>query len=801
MAERYYCQNRRRRQLVREHPELNGIDYLEVISDDQRTLLVRLLKPLPEEIPFEVRIEGGVRVNKVQVRWRARADHPPEGVSLDTVEAPETALIVQTNVAGDFSPYRLRLVSPPGDDPPAGFDPVLTEIEFSFKVTCPTPFDCRKESRCPPWREKTPEIDYLAKDYASFRRLLLDRLALLLPDWRERSPADLGVALVELLAYAGDYLSYYQDAVATEAYLDTARQRVSLRRHARLLDYSMHEGCNARAWVAFQVDAGGEGLELPRATRLLTQMPVATVVSESEWERLRAEHRAEVFETLHPLVLRQAHNTIVFHTWGDERCCLPRGATRATLKDTGLRMQPGDVLIFVERLGPDTGRPEDADPDHRHAIRLRNVEKGRDPLFDENVIEIEWHAEDALPFPLCLSTVVEDRVVEDVSVALGNVALADHGLRRTETLPPPKGHLRHRPRLSHAVLTFREPYDHEAVKTRPAKGALYQNPRRALPEITLHDEREVWKPVRDLLQSDRFAPEFVVEMENDGRARLRFGDGFHGRRPPAVPLAVEYRTGNGRAGNVGSGAIAHVVGNFEGIEAVFNPLPAAGGNDPEPLEVVRLDAPQAFRVQERAVTEADWAEVAQRHPEVQRAVARRRWTGSWYTWFIAVDRKGGRPVDPAFEAELRGFLERFRIAGYDLEIEPPRFAPLEIVLTVCVEPTHYRDQVLRMLMEAFSDRDLPDGRRGFFHPDNFTFGQAVDYSAVIATAMAVPGVRWVDGYERSGSRNRFRRWGEAYNQEAEKGKIEIGPLEIGRLANDPNRPEDGRIDFILEGGL
>ena len=59
----------------------------------------------------------------------------------------------------------------------------------------------------------------------------------------------LGIALVELFAYAGDHLSYYQDAVGTEAYLDTARRRTSVRRHVRLVDYPMHDGCNARAWV------------------------------------------------------------------------------------------------------------------------------------------------------------------------------------------------------------------------------------------------------------------------------------------------------------------------------------------------------------------------------------------------------------------------------------------------------------------------------------------------------------------------------------------------------------------------
>ena len=79
---------------------------------------------------------------------------------------------------------------------------------------------------------------------------MLDRLSSSIPGWTERSPADLQVTLVDLLAYVGDRLSYEQDAVATEAYLGTARRRVSVRRHARLLGYRMHEGCAARAFVA-----------------------------------------------------------------------------------------------------------------------------------------------------------------------------------------------------------------------------------------------------------------------------------------------------------------------------------------------------------------------------------------------------------------------------------------------------------------------------------------------------------------------------------------------------------------------
>ena len=135
-------------------------------------------------------------------------------------------------------------------------------------------------------------IDYLAKDYASFRRLLLDRLAVVMPDWRERNPADLGVAVVEALAYAGDYLSYAQDAVATEAYLGSARRRASVRRHARLVDYVMHDGANARTWVCFEVD------------RDLIGTPDKPVLKTGRAIMAQADPSL-VFETLHPVISLQ----------------------------------------------------------------------------------------------------------------------------------------------------------------------------------------------------------------------------------------------------------------------------------------------------------------------------------------------------------------------------------------------------------------------------------------------------------------------------------------------------------------
>jgi hypothetical protein len=135
-----------------------------------------------------------------------------------------------------------------------------------------------------------------------------------------------------------------------------------------------------------------------------------------------------------------------------------------------------------------------------------------------------------------------------------------------------------------------------------------------------------------------------------------------------------------------------------------------------------------------------------------------------------------------------------------VEIEPPRFIALDIALTVCVKKGYFRSDVKEALVEVFSSLDLPGGQRGYFHPDNFTFGQPVYLSRLIARAMDVPGVRWIEIDPDGDPPARFQRWGELPRGEIEQGFIDIGRLEIARLDNDSNAPENGRIVFHMEGG-
>ncbi|MEV4859203.1 baseplate J/gp47 family protein [Streptomyces ossamyceticus] len=626
----------------------------------------------------------------------------------------------------------------------------------------------------------TSPIDYLHRDYAGLRRMLLDRLSLLLPGWTDRGPADPAVTLVELFAYLGDQLAYAQDAVATEAYLGTARRRVSVRRHARLLDYPMHEGAAARTWLAVQVDESMARPGLDSGTEVTT------------------EDGSVVFHTLHPVELRAARNTIEIYTADEERSVLPAGATTTTLvgSNTTLQLRAGDVLVFEEVLGSG-GDPAGADPAHRWAVRL-NADPLPHRVSDTDLLRVSWDQEDAPPFPLRLWRFPsEGDTTVGATVVRGNVVLAEHGARvgpepLTPAEVPTRG--RYRPRLVHTGLTHAVPYDHRQATARPATDALTIRPAEAVPVmVELHDGATSWTVVPDLLSGSRFAPECTVETDDDGRAHLRFGDGVHGRAPaPGATFTAVYRTGGGRAGNVGRDTLTRLQQPLRGV-TVRNPMPARGGADPEPVEQVRQWAPQAFRVQQRAVTDDDYADVAGQLPQVRQAVATRRWTGSWYTETVTVDRAGGITPDQYFRRQVGSHLERYRMAGEDVRVTAAVPVALDIVITVRVAPGHPRGEVKRILQDVFTAGQRSDGTPGFFHPDRFALGAPVHLSQVVEAAMGVHGVLWIDP-------DRFGRWGQPPAGEPRPGRISIGPHEVARCPSDPHLPEHGRIDFIMEGG-
>lgn len=891
------CSVPARREKLRQVGTLNGIDYVEV-GDDGVSLCVHLFGEIPQGLGVaNVRISGGERITGLRV-----LGVNPE---LEPELHDDACLRVVLDREGDHTAYCLCLVeAASGNDPASwqaypGFDPHYACAALHFRLDCAKTLDCADEAPCVSPPSPAPEINYLAKDYASFRQLFLDRLALDMPTWAERHVPDLGIALVETLAYTADQLSYYQDAVATEAYLGTARKRISVRRHARLVDYRMHEGCNARAFVTL---ASSNDLSLDLANLLLLvppsgpTQPSPGIIDADQLAAARAAG-ALIYEPM-PLDgmttfdVVAAHSAIRLHRWGDELCCLPRGSTRATLVDTpppvpeappvvllattdaavaptrALKLAVGDLLIFEEVLGPQTGNPADADPAHRHAVRLTAVQPSVDPLDGTLLLEVAWDVCDALPFDLCLSvrTPSPDCAwLHDVSLARGNVLLVDHGehvrgqcasgaictpsagdgdypglaaalaampdactrcaalaedcwlvpggtqygcCRCDDAVPdvrrPPSdtGHV-----LPDAPLTWAEPLPPHA----PVCKLLARDPRLALPQLVVHggaladvlvagtpDPRWQWQPRQDLLASGPDDRHFVVEIDDDGAAHLRFGDGVLGAQPQAGDFfRAASRIGNGPAGNVGRDSIVWLALKSGVLSADLvprNPLPASGGTAPESLAEVKLYAPGAFRANPlRAIVADDYASFAARASELQGAAAALEWSGSWYAADVALDPLGREDLPAGLARRIRAQLERYRRIGHDVEVHAARYVPLRISLFVCVRPDFLVAHVEAALRDRFSSGLRRDGTPGFFHPDRLKLGAPVFASALLAEAQAIAGVSHVEV-------SCLARADDATDSVPDDGVLRLAARDIARVDNDPDHPDHGSIRFTLGGG-
>ncbi len=784
----YRCQDLRRKALVEETATVNGIDYIEIGDASQTVLHVFFLNSLPGEaggIPAasvlgvdNIRISGGTRITHV-------------GVTHVTSNGKQ--LTVQVSEPGDFSEYTLSIVVGVSDDtPPDGFDPILSSIGFSFKALCETDFDCVREVGCVDDAGQAPQMNYLAKDYQSFRQLMLDRLSVSLPHWNDRSPADPYIALVEALAYKADQLSYYQDAVATEAYLDTARSRISLRRHARLMDYFVDEGCNARSFAYLNVRANSDAdmSVLPKSTPFVAAGRDGDVQISLAQMQEAIRGRKIVFEAMHDLELRSAHNQMSFYTWSDAECCLKKGSVSATLlKNPDMELREGELLALKQMVSPVTGLEADSDPELVQVVRLIKVEGTVDPLGGQEVVNVTWHDQDALLFDLIISAEMlnQDGVLQntDTAIVLGNIVAVDHGYGMSDIMLD--------------IVEDDEGYNplfpvsdicHASgdSSSSSAQLVLQQGGEDALPVLSLHDGSSIWEARRDLLSSDRFASDFVVEIEDGGASYIRFGDGDFGRMPPVgTQFTASCRIGNGVRGNIGRGVLSKIAYDVDGIEEVTNLIPAQGGRDPENKRQIKQRVPEAYKTQKRAVTPEDYESVLTMRDDVQGANAHIKWTGSWYTVFVTVDRVNGLSVqnDSDFKNDILEMLRAYRLAGYDLELRDPSYVPVDLGRHICVNEGSFASDVKRQVLRALHK---------YFSADNFTFGNPLYSSRIYSLVMGVDGVNSVEI-------KRFKRWGKDPNQELENGVIETGAQEIIRLENDPSFPEDGQIKIETGGGL
>jgi Baseplate J-like protein len=794
---------------------VNGIDFIELKQVDATTLYVHFLNFVSMAGPtVNAAISGGDRIQGITLRAIKNADW-----MVDASGRP--VLRLYASKPGDFSLYTITITGAP-------LDPMYQSATFSFKALCPTEFDCRTEPDCcRPDDPPLPAIDYLAKDFQSFKIALTEFSAQRYPAWQEQSEADFGAMFMETLCAVADELSYLQDRVAAESTLLSATQRRSLVSMARLVDYEPQPTISATTTV--QCDVVG------------TTVPAGTLVSATGPDGVEVPFEIGAGlsdETQYAVSTKWNSGQIVPYWLDDSQRCLSCGATGMWLVGqdydfvTPTPETPGTALLIQTDLPGES---------IREIVHVTSVRFDEDQIYETGLLPtmltyITWSAAEALQRD-------HDLAATQVS---GNLLPATQGRRYSEsfavgTAPAgasamPLAVVRMGPNGTPDSPNWivRYPLSRSSVQPAvlvpqgrltwltPAPGADGSaiDPDIAMPLPELNVSRRLpdaqgylfstslldvaatdWAYTVDpaawrVVDSDATGSATQWEYDGDGGDTLRFGDGTFGEAPVQGDVFdVLYRIGLGAAGNVAAGAISIVPPASTGyLSGVRNPFAVTSGADQETAQHIARMAPQAFRaVQYRAVLAKDYQAAAETLPWVLRAGTSFRWTGSWLTVFTTADPEGTGWATETEQIGLIDLLNRRRLAGYESYAPPPIYVSIDLEITVCVEAQVIGSDVEARILSRLADATASDGTEGFFYADCFTFGTPLYRSQLETAIQTVTGVNGVLDvqYRQRGASNVFQELPDI---------LSLGSMQILRVENNPDYPERGTIRVFAEGG-
>jgi hypothetical protein len=498
-------------------------------------------------------------------------------------------------------------------------------------------------------------IDYMARDYESLLRSMRDLIPQKLPEWDNfQSEADFGNVLLQLFAHMGDILSYYQDRVANESFLGTAKTRRSVIEHLRLISYKLATAAPAAAKLTITVPGN-----------------VTDTVTIS---------KGDAFATK-----SQKNSPSVQYEYTQE---LP-----LTINFGAIPVDSAGKKSFSGLL----------------------VEEGR--LIQEEVIGIS----DGTP----------------------NQSFV----------------------LAHSPLILR-----------PREGA-----QEASKDVDLISQIgpsiESWTLRESLAFSRLDQKDYEIEIDENDRVIIIFGDGKFGKKPDAGSvIKVTYRVGGGAAGNVAANTI-NIISKAASLAAlpakVTNPDPANGGAERESIEHAVEQAPAVFRTLNRAVTADDYEALARSFPGVGKVRAE---PGGWNQVTLYVAPQGGGKVNDVLEADLKAYFEDKRMLSQVIEVEDVDYIPIYVKAEIGVV-SYYLPADVKTRVEQAAAQLLAF--------ENVDFGETIYLSKYYEAIEKVDGVLFANVLE-------FRRGDQTTPEVEPTGKITLGSNEIPVI---PTKVDSSKTDY------
>ncbi|MGC2403622.1 MAG: putative baseplate assembly protein [Acidobacteriaceae bacterium] len=244
-----------------------------------------------------------------------------------------------------------------------------------------------------------------------------------------------------------------------------------------------------------------------------------------------------------------------------------------------------------------------------------------------------------------------------------------------------------------------------------------------------------WTQQPTLYDQSPTAQVYTVLNQSDGTTDVIFGDGVEGATLPTGQnnIQANYRIGSGSAGNVASGAISTLMQRPLGVSGVVNPGPATGGQDPQSIDNIRINAPQTVLTLGRAVSIVDYQNYAATFAGIAQANAIWIPYGPAQGVFVTVAAVGGAGLQPG-NLTLNNLTTSLRNYGNPLiPIYAATFVEtlFDLNANVAYDPAYSQPAVTAQILETLNEEYGFSAR---------TFGEGVGADSISAVIQGVPGV-------------------------------------------------------------
>lgn len=262
-----------------------------------------------------------------------------------------------------------------------------------------------------------------------------------------------------------------------------------------------------------------------------------------------------------------------------------------------------------------------------------------------------------------------------------------------------------------------------------------QNP--AYPGTSGIDPIIPWNQVASLQQADSSSPSWSESVNEDGVVSIHFGDNINGQIPAAgLSIYANYRVGGGVIGNLSSNSIIDIASPILGV-SISGSSATTGGTDAETIDQIRVNAPRAFTTQQRAVTLADYGNLAMALPAVSQANA----VANTYTNItVYVAGTGNTIPTQTILDEVTAYLQPLALAGTTVTCTAATQVGINVGATatpliIGCSPRYSPTTIKTLATQAIQN---------LFAPSNVALGGRVSLSSVYSALYGIAGVQYVN---------------------------------------------------------